>query len=370
VADDAVPCEVFTRLLQQLDASTKGADQIMEALEAAREAVGADVVCWHNEGTGETLSTTPDYSFSSDKCRALLQRLRARQPADKGSIIWHNRHEATGQPHIPFRSAAAVRLQRSRPSWILAVSSQRDRPLDRSAVRLIGLAGAILLKHRQHARIFAEFKESLLGLVRCLALVIDAKDSCTAGHSERVSRIAVRIGKQIGLSSDTLSDLHLAGLLHDVGKIGIRDEVLLKPGKLTAEDEEHLRTHVVIGDQILSTIKPFDRLRPGVRSHHERYDGKGYPDGTAGENIPLLGRILAVADACDAMISARRYRGPIPPAQIDAIFLDNAGTQWDARVVEAFMACRQTIYPPIYQKGIGESGALAIDRIVEELKNG
>jgi HD-GYP domain-containing protein (c-di-GMP phosphodiesterase class II) len=368
LADRAETSEVFTRLLHQLDSHTKATDQIKETLDAARDAVGADVVCWHNEESGEILSTNPDHIFSPEKCRIVLQKLRAQHSGLKDSIIWHDRHGAPGKPHGRINSAAAVRIQRSRPGWILAVSSSEARPLDDCALRLIGLAGAMLLKHRQHSRIFAEFKESLLGLVRCLAAVIDAKDSCTAGHSERVSRIAVRIGKQLGLTACGLSDLLLAGLLHDVGKIGVRDEVLLKPGKLTADEEEHLRSHVVIGDQILSTIKPFGRLRPGVRAHHERFDGKGYPDGFAGKDIPLQGRILAVADACDAMISARRYRGPMPPAQIDAIFLENAGTQWDPKVIEAFMACRDAIYPPIYQKGIGESGALAIDRIVALLK--
>jgi HD-GYP domain-containing protein (c-di-GMP phosphodiesterase class II) len=228
----------------------------------------------------------------------------------------------------------------------------------------------MLLKQRQHSWVCAEFKETLLGLLRCLAAVIEAKDSCTAGHSERVSQIAARIGQQMGLAGEAVGDLQLAGLLHDVGKVGVRDEILLKPGGLTAAEQEHLRAHVLIGDQIVSTIKPFARLRPGVRGHHERYDGQGYPDGLAGEGIPLLARVLAVADSCDAMMSARRYRGPLPPPQIDAVLLEGAGAQWDPKVVEAFMACRQAIYPPIYQKGIGESGALAIDRIVERLKDG
>jgi HD-GYP domain-containing protein (c-di-GMP phosphodiesterase class II) len=367
LASNPAAWSIFTRLFHQLDARMKACDQIKEALEAVREATGADVVCWHNEATGETLSTTGRHALCAQSCQAVVERLVARRSEDKSPIIWHSPHKATGKPHGLPHSAAAVRLHRSRPGWIMALNSERRRPLDGSDVRLIGLACAMLLKQWKHSWICAEFKESLLGLVRCLTAVIDAKDSYTAGHSERVCRIAVRIGQGMRPPMEALSDLHLAGLLHDVGKVGIRDEILLKPGKLTAAEKEHLRTHVVIGDQIVSTIKPFARLRPGVRGHHERFDGQGYPDGLAGEEIPLVGRILAVADSCDAMMSARRYRGAMSPPQIDAVLREHSGAQWDPNVVEAFMACRQVIYPPIYQKGIGESAARAIDRIVEGL---
>jgi HD-GYP domain-containing protein (c-di-GMP phosphodiesterase class II) len=361
---------ILTRLLHQLDARAAAADQLMDALHAVRDALGADVVYWHNETTGETLSTPADHRLSPEGCQAVVRQLLARSAAGKGTIIWHNPHATTGRPHGLPHSAAAVRLHPSRPGWVLALSSCRHRPLDSSAVRLIGLAGAMLLKQRQHSRTAAELKESLLGVLYCLATVIEAKDSCTAGHSERVSRIAARIGQQMGLAATAVDDLLLAGLLHDVGKIGVRDEVLLKAGALSAAEQEHLRAHVLIGDQIVATIKPFARLRPGVRGHHERYDGQGYPDRLAGEAIPLMARVLAVADSCDAMMSARRYRAPLPPPQIDAAFRADAGAQWDPKVVEAFMACRQDSYPPIYQKGIGESGALAIDRLVNGLKDG
>jgi HD-GYP domain-containing protein (c-di-GMP phosphodiesterase class II) len=370
LAQNHAAWDIFTRLLNHLDVCTKASDQIKEALEAVREATGADVVCWHNEASGETLSTPAEEPFSSEGCRAVVRKLLARGARDKGPILWRNPHGAGGRAYVLPHSAAAVRLHRSQPGWILALNSRRARPLDGLDVRLIGLAGAMLVKQHQHARLYAEIKEALLGLVRCLTTLIDAKDSCTAGHSERVSRIAVRVGRQMGLAGPALSDLHLAGLLHDVGKVGVRDEVLLKAGKLTAQEEAHVRAHVVIGDQIVGSIKQFARLRLGVRHHHERYDGQGYPDGLAGEDIPLLGRILAVADSCDAMMSARRYRGPMAPPQIDAVLRGGAGGQWDPRVVDAFMACRQDIYPPIYQKGLGESVALAIDGILEARRKG
>jgi HD-GYP domain-containing protein (c-di-GMP phosphodiesterase class II) len=169
------------------------------------------------------------------------------------------------------------------------------------------------------------------------------------------------LGKQMGLPPAVLSDLYLAGLLHDIGKIGVRDSVLQKPGKLTAEEYEHIKLHVTIGDRLVSNIKPLQHLRAGVRNHHERYDGKGYPDGLAGECIPLQARILAVADSCDAMMAARPYRSAVPAERIDAIMLDGAGTQWDPDIVAQFMICRHELYS-ICQRGLGDSVFAAVER--------
>ena len=128
-----------------------------------------------------------------------------------------------------------------------------------------------------------------------------------------------------------------------------------------------VRQHPIIGERIVASIKPFDRLRPAVRHHHEAYDGRGYPDRLMGENIPLLGRVLAVADACDAMMSPRRYRSARAPHEIDNVFNSESGRQFDPLVVQAFMSVRHEIYPPIYQKGIGESAFHAIETIVDNM---
>jgi HD-GYP domain-containing protein (c-di-GMP phosphodiesterase class II) len=153
----------------------------------------------------------------------------------------------------------------------------------------------------------------------------------------------------------------LAGLLHDVGKIGIRDTVLHKAETLSAEEREHIQEHVTIGYSILADLHPIRNLLPGVLYHHERYDGKGYPDGLAGEDIPLLARILAVADAYDAMSQSRPYRDPLPNRQVEERLVAGAGSQWDKEIVDAFCRCRQQIYA-IRQRGVGDSLRLAIDR--------
>ena len=161
--------------------------------------------------------------------------------------------------------------------------------------------------------------EFLAGVVRALTSAIDAKDPYTCGHSDRVARIAVRLADQLGCSSKDLETIYLSGLLHDIGKIGIDDQVLRKPGKLTEAEYEHIKVHAEIGYRILKDLKQLDQVLPVVRHHHEAWDGKGYPFGLAGEEIPLFARIVAVADAFDAMSSDRPYRKGIPDEKLDAI---------------------------------------------------
>ena len=172
--------------------------------------------------------------------------------------------------------------------------------------------------------------------------------------------MAVRLGQQMDLPAAVQSDLYLAGLLHDVGKIGIRDDVLQKPGRLTPEEIAHIQEHPVIGDRLVGHVKPLRHLRPGVRNHHERWDGRGYPDGLAGEDIPLLARILAVADSCDAMMHTRPYRTALPADRLESILREGAGTQWDPHVVAAFQVCRQDLYS-ICQRGLGDSVFAAVE---------
>lgn len=195
-----------------------------------------------------------------------------------------------------------------RDTWVIAVSYNKARPLQLPDLKLISVIWQLQLEYVRHASVQDHLRETLFGVVRCLSTAIDAKDPYTCGHSERVARISVRLGQEMGLSRGEVSDLYLAGLLHDVGKIGIRDEVLLKSGPLAKDEYTHMKEHPITGDRIVSKIKRLSYLCAGVRSHHERYDGAGYPDGLAGESIPLMARIIAVADSCDAMMLARRYR--------------------------------------------------------------
>ncbi|MCL6585462.1 MAG: HD-GYP domain-containing protein, partial [Anoxybacillus sp.] len=163
-------------------------------------------------------------------------------------------------------------------------------------------------------------------------------------------------GKRLRLPEEQLQKLYKSAILHDIGKIGIPDAVLLKDGRLTDEEFAWIKKHPVLGENILRQVQPIEEVKdllPGIRSHHERIDGKGYPDGLKGEQIPLFGRIIAVADAFDAMTSDRPYRKGMSVETAVSILLSGKGTQWDAEMVDHFVAHLQGQHPHIYPERVG-----------------
>ena len=185
-------------------------------------------------------------------------------------------------------------------------------------------------KTKQHEELF-------LDVVKSLADAIDAKDTYTKGHSGRVAEYSKMIAKRFGYNSKEQADIYMMGLLHDVGKIGVPDTVINKPGRLTDEEFELIKKHPVIGAQILKNIKEMPSLINGAKWHHERYDGKGYPDGLKGDEIPEVARIIAVADAYDAMTSFRSYRDVIPQDVVRAEIEKCSGTQFDPRFAKIML---------------------------------
>lgn len=181
-----------------------------------------------------------------------------------------------------------------------------------------------------------ELEANIGSVVQCLVKAVEAKDPYTAGHSERVAEYCIRMGRYLGLGPFELRVLELGALVHDAGKIGVPDEILLKPSGLTKEEFDVIKTHPVIGEEILSNFTLFDECIPIVRWHHERLDGSGYPDGLAGEDIPFLVRISSVADAFDAMTSSRAYRSGMPPERaISFLELDVQAGKLDPIILEA-----------------------------------
>ncbi len=174
-----------------------------------------------------------------------------------------------------------------------------------------------------------ENERLFMHVVSSLAEAIDAKDTYTNGHSGRVADYSRQIAIRYGLSDKQVNDIYMMGLLHDVGKIGIPDAVINKPAKLTDEEYDIIKNHPVMGARILGNIKEMPSLANGARWHHERYDGKGYPDGLRGEEIPMEARIIAVADSYDAMSSHRSYRQPLSQAVVREEIEKGKGTQFD-----------------------------------------
>ncbi|QDT68922.1 Cyclic di-GMP phosphodiesterase response regulator RpfG [Planctomycetes bacterium MalM25] len=194
--------------------------------------------------------------------------------------------------------------------------------------------------NRQH---FKDRTAMFNSTVHALTSAIDAKDPYTCGHSDRVARVAVRLAQQLGCSDKEINALYLGGLLHDIGKIGVSDEVLQKPDKLTDEEFEEIKTHPTLGEQILRGLPELEEVLPIVLHHHESWDGGGYPGKLVGEECPKLARIAAVADAYDAMGSDRPYRKGMPIDKVDSILRNGSGQQWDPTVVDAYFAAHADI---------------------------
>ena len=181
-------------------------------------------------------------------------------------------------------------------------------------------------------------KELSVEVMEALAHTIDAKDKYTNGHSIRVAKYARMIAERIGLTAEECENIYYMGLLHDIGKIGVPNEIINKPSRLTDEEYDVIKTHPVIGYDILSEMKTHPMLAKGAHWHHERYDGKGYPDHLSGKDIPIESRIIAVADSYDAMTSNRSYRNYLPQEKVRSEIETNKGTQFDPEIAECMLS--------------------------------
>ncbi len=186
----------------------------------------------------------------------------------------------------------------------------------------------------ENIALYDNLKQSFIATLLSLVSAIEAKDAYTQQHSTRVTEYAVRIAEKVGCCAEDIEMLRSTAPLHDIGKIGIQDHILNKPGRLTDEEFDMIRSHPMIGVNIVAPLGLDDQELAIIRNHHERWDGRGYPDRLEGEAIPLVARILAVADSFDAMSSDRAYRSALP---LDVCFDEirkNSGTQFDPRIAE------------------------------------
>ncbi|HLJ97622.1 MAG TPA: HD-GYP domain-containing protein [Gemmataceae bacterium] len=332
-------------------------------LEAARTSLEVDTLIWIPPETEGSIRCQGAALLTEEECRQLA-RVLAQSPDFQASAPFLCNHPHTANwgacfPQIDNLMAFAP-SQQNPSGWFLALNQNEGHPFRLTDAAILLPFLALLELHRRWSHRYQDLKELLVGLARSLTTALDAKDNYTFGHSERVARIAVELGQELHLDPDQLSDVYLAGLLHDVGKIGVRDTVLQKTEPLSSEEQEHIQEHVTIGYTILADLRQIRSLLPGVLYHHERYDGQGYPDGLVGEDIPLLARILAVADAYDAMSHPRPYRDAMSNREVEEVLVAGAGSQWDKQVVDAFCRCRQQIYA-IRQRSAGDSLRVALD---------
>ena len=294
--------------------------------------------------TESLLISEGDCPLNDDQLSRLIQHLNL--AAGAGPLVANV--NVTSDPSWPFPEVQQVIVVPMAEGsnlfgWLVAFNHRTGKEFNSMEASLLASVGVMLGIHSGNRELYRRQAEFLASVVRALTSAIDAKDPYTCGHSDRVARIAVRLAKELGHDAEFLNTIYMAGLLHDVGKIGIQESVLRKPGALTPEEFEHIKLHPELGYRIIADIQQLADVLPAVLHHHEQWDGHGYPHRLAGTNIPEIARIMAVADAYDAMFSSRPYRPGLPEEKVEEILRDGAGQHWDAKVIDAYFAARDDI---------------------------
>jgi HD-GYP domain-containing protein (c-di-GMP phosphodiesterase class II) len=333
------PWEVVERFARDVNRCEKSARQLL-ALEAVRDCIKAEAVFWYPGSGSDAFQIAGACDLPAVWCLGFARKLIEGTPGLDGRLL--RSMLPPGAPGAPFhpRSAALVRVSRSDASWMVALNLTSQRGFQVADLRIMALIRRVLVNQRRYTDLTGRMTETLTSLVQCLTTSIDAHLPHAHGHSVRVAKVAVAIGKRMRLPASVLNDLYFASLVHDIGITSVPQSLLLKPEKLSDEEFAQVKTYPIMGDNILANIRPLSHLRPAVRHHHERYDGCGYPDGLAGDDIPLMARILGFADAFDAMRSPRPHRPALARAQMDEAFAEGAGKQWDPCVVEQYLLGR------------------------------
>lgn len=263
-----------------------------------------------------------------------------------------------------LRPTVALALQQFPIEGLIAV-------LFLSVFQTIGRPGlalmvVLLVLFRYGSQAYLQLQSSFEEVQSMLISILDGRDAYTAGHSQRVSDNAAAIAKELGLPASEVGNIRRAGLLHDIGKVNVPDEVLKKPGKLSQEETDVMNRHPADGARFVEGVSSLKHLSPIIRHHHERYDGQGYPDGLAGESIPLGARILLVADAFDAMTTDRPYRAAMSKAEALGRIIANAGTQFDARVaIAALRVLGKDLAESTQLEAAAEAAATRQDKVSE-----
>jgi HD-GYP domain-containing protein (c-di-GMP phosphodiesterase class II) len=250
---------------------------------------------------------------------------------------------------IPLQDLASTTSQIAEGNLAVRATVRGDDEIALLGSNFNDMASNIEALVRKLKQALRQNQELFLETIRTLAAAIDAKDPYTRGHSERVSSYSMAISRHLGLSQDEVFRVHIAAILHDVGKLGIRESILNKPGGLSDDEFEIMRQHPAIGAQIMSPIRMLKDIIPGIRNHHETWDGKGYPDRLNGEEIPMVARIIGVADTFDAMTTTRPYQQAMTLEYVLAKMRSMSGTRFDPNVIDAFMAAVDSgdVSPPV-----------------------
>ncbi len=319
--------------------------QSKQTLESLRNLIEAEAVAIfvysdrNADSHGLESMITGKSTWTLEDVRILLQKTQKPQIGD--SVVLNNIDFQL--QNASLRSCVIVPVGESDPiGFVIALNRRKhsghslihpENEFRSGDAELLHEAAGYLLSDGHSNVHFQESEQLVLGTLRAMSNAIEARDPYTHGHSERVAKVAYEIAVRLQLSEVSCQEIYLSGILHDIGKIGIPDHVLLKPGKLDAQEVEIIQRHPEIGHRILEQLGKLKFALPGVLYHHERVDGEGYPHRLKGDQIPLMARILAVSDAYDAMTSSRVYRNAMHSAKALEILRNGVGTQWDADAV-------------------------------------
>jgi len=279
-----------------------------------------------------------------ERNESALRDLLAQLPEPAVAMIDHRgpeHYDTHGKGNVLALRLDADPTASSLPSALLLVRGDDQEPFAAVDLQLgdsLAKMGAAVLDNISYAQ---RLQRTSLQIVASLVRAVEAKDAYTSGHSNRVAQLACQLAQFIALPTEDVRLLEWAGLLHDIGKIGIRESVLAKPGRLTESEFAHIKTHPVQSCNVIEPIETLRSIHPIVRHHHEHWDGSGYPDGLKGPEIPRLARVLQIADVWDALTSTRPYRPAMSPLKASQVLQQEAGSTLDPELVASFLAMLQ-----------------------------
>jgi HD-GYP domain-containing protein (c-di-GMP phosphodiesterase class II) len=321
---------LLCRMMQELNISKGVAIQLLPTSSKKRAADQAD-------GCASVLLSRGDCPIDAAEFSELIAYLGLKKRHEP-IVVNRSITERPDWPYPQVHQMIAVALSKSKKmfGWLAALNHVDDGEFGAVEAGLLASLATIVDSYSGNIELYRQQAELLEGIVGNLTSAIDVKDPYTRDHSNRVARVAVRLAEELGCDARVIDTLRIAGELHDIGKISIDYKVLCKPGKLSEEEYEHVKQHVGVGHHVLHDLARLKEVLPIVLYHHESWDGSGYPHNLESEQIPLAARIMAVADAFDAMSSDRPYRKRMPDAEVDRILRAGAGKQWDPLVIDAF----------------------------------
>jgi len=280
-------------------------------------------------------------NLSEEQIKQLAKREIAADFTSDHRAILNNNFRASGDGELGRRVANVVAVPLIAEDELIGMligMNKSSGDFDSVDLKLISAVGSQAGVFLANSRLYADLQDLLMGVLHALTATIDAKDPYTCGHSQRVAQISRRLAQECGFSPEKVQQVYLAGLLHDIGKIGVPEATLRKAGRLTDEEYEGMKRHPLIGAKILGGIRQLDDVIVGILHHHERPDGRGYPNGLAGKEVPIEGLIVGLADCFDAMTSDRTYRGALPLEAVIREIRKCSGTQFDEGLVGRFLS--------------------------------